>query len=153
MTIEIQKSSLPEPVKRKKCRKRPLLPALWRGFTGKCPNCGKASLFSGWLKIVDICPNCAQELHHHRADDAPPYFTIFIVGHIVLPLMYMTEKFYHPALWVHLVIWLPLVLVLAVLLLPRIKGAIASLQWALCMHGFEYAALCAPHPPRLPDRN
>ena len=63
-------------------------------------------MFAKFLKVADTCPHCGEELHHHRADDAPPYFTIFIVGHIVIPLVLVTEKLWHPNLFVHASLWL-----------------------------------------------
>ena len=67
----------------------PLSKAMWRGFLGKCPNCGKGKLFRAYLKPVDSCAACGEEYHQHQADDAPPYFTILIVGHlIVAPLLF-----------------------------------------------------------------
>ena len=75
-------------------------------------------------------------MHHQRADDAPPYFTIMIVGHIVVPLLLVAEKFWRPELWIHFVIWLPLTLFLTLWLLPRTKGATVGMQWAFRMHGF-----------------
>jgi uncharacterized protein (DUF983 family) len=59
---------------------RNLLHALGRGFRMKCPNCGIGSLFTSYLKVAPACSHCGEELHHHRADDAPPYFTILVVG-------------------------------------------------------------------------
>ena len=53
----------------------------------KCPACGKGAMFNAYLKVNDRCPACGEELHHHRADDAPPYFTMLIVGHIVVALV------------------------------------------------------------------
>jgi uncharacterized protein (DUF983 family) len=113
--------------------------AMGRGALGKCPACGARTLFTSYLKVVDTCPSCGLALHHHRADDAPPYFTIFAVGHIVIPLLMTVELLYGPPLWLHLLIWLPMVVVLSLLFLPRIKGAIVGLQWALKMHGFGEA--------------
>lgn len=125
--------------------KRSWFNAMQRGFFSACPNCGKKSIFSKFLKIKDSCDHCGEELHHHRADDAPPYFTIFIVGHIILPLILVVEKLYHPAVWVHLALWFPVTIILTFALLPRIKGSILGLQWALRMHGFEFSAVCKPH--------
>lgn len=119
---------------------RPLLRALTRGFAGRCPECGSGRLFRAFLKIADRCPQCGCELHHHRADDAPPYFVILIVGHIVVPLVLTVEVALRPPLWVHMALWVPATLVLALLLLPRVKGAIVGLQWALRMHGFSEAS-------------
>lgn len=115
---------------------RAVWPAIRRGIAGRCPHCGKGRLFSGFLAVSDRCEACGEDLHHHRADDFPPYATIFIVGHLVVPAMYYVEKVYRPELWVHSAIWLPLTIVLAVLLIRPIKGAIVGLQWALRMHGF-----------------
>jgi uncharacterized protein (DUF983 family) len=111
--------------------------SLLRGAALKCPACGKGRMFHRYLKVSDACPHCAEELHHHRADDAPPYFTIVIVGHVVVSLVLMVEMAYRPPLWVHAALWLPLTVILSLLLLPPIKGALVGLQWALRMHGFD----------------
>ena len=111
--------------------------AMTRGAAHTCPACGAAPLYASYLRVNDTCPSCRSELHHHRADDAPPYFTIFIAGHILLGLMLTLEQVAHPPIWLHLAIVLPLCVVLCLALLPRIKGALVGLQWALRMHGFS----------------
>ena len=111
--------------------------SLMRGARLTCPACGKGAMFPRYLKVADECPVCGEALHHHRADDAPPYFTIVIVGHIVVGLLLAVEMGYRPPLWLHAVIWLPLTVLLALLILPSIKGALVGLQWALLMHGFD----------------
>jgi uncharacterized protein (DUF983 family) len=116
---------------------RSVLLSLLRGARLSCPACGKGAMFRRYLKVADSCPACGEALHHHRADDAPPYFTIVIVGHVVVGLMLAVEMAYRPPLWLHAAIWLPLTLLLALLLLPPIKGALVGLQWALLMHGFD----------------
>lgn len=77
------------------------------------------------------CPECHTEIERYRADDAPAYFVIFIVGHIIVPMILVVEKLYQPALWLHGVLWLPLCLGLSLWLLPRVKGATIGLLWAL----------------------
>ncbi len=115
---------------------RDLARSLVRGWGGRCPHCGEGRLFSAFLKVADHCPACQEELHHHRADDAPPYFTIFVVGHIVVAGILAVERAWRPDMWIHAAIWMPLTLALSLLLLPRFKGAMVGLQWALRMHGF-----------------
>lgn len=115
---------------------RQWLSAMRRGLRGRCPNCGEGRLFRAFLKVGDACPACGEELFHHRADDAPPYFTIFIVGHIVVPAMLLLETTVTPPLWVHMAVWGPLTLILALAFLPLVKGAVVGLQWAHRMHGF-----------------
>lgn len=114
--------------------------AMWRGFTCSCPACGKGPMFEKYLKVVDSCPACGEELHHQRADDAPPYFTMFIVGHVVIPLVLVVERVWAPPLPVHFMLWTAITLALTFALMPAVKGAIVGLQWALRMHGFDYAA-------------
>lgn len=111
--------------------------AMRRGAGHKCPACGGRGLFARFLKVRDACASCGEELHHHRADDAPPYFTIFIVGHLIVPPLMWLEKAAQPAIWLHLALWLPLAVLLTLWLLPIEKGAIVGLQWANRMHGFD----------------
>ncbi len=110
--------------------------AMKRGAQSACPACATRTLYRKYLKVNDHCPNCDEALHHHRADDAPAYFTIVIVGHIVIAGVLMLEQAYAPSTYVHIAIWIPLLIVLSLLLLPIIKGALIGLQWALRMHGF-----------------
>jgi uncharacterized protein (DUF983 family) len=114
--------------------------AMWRGARGRCPACGKGRLFGRYLKVADNCAHCGEALHHQRADDAPPYFTIFIAGHVIMPLMLAFEAAFRPDLWVHVLVWGPATVALCLALLPVIKGSIVGLQWALYMHGFDPAA-------------
>jgi uncharacterized protein (DUF983 family) len=111
--------------------------AAWRGLRGRCPQCGDGKLFRAFLKINDHCPKCSEALYHHRADDAPPYVVITIVGHIVVGLMLAVEKTWAPDLWIHTAIWVPLTIILAIAFLPPVKGALVGVQWALRMHGFD----------------
>src|SRR6476646_467734 len=86
---------------------RSVLLSLLRGARLTCPACGKGAMFRRDLKVADTCPSCSEALHHHRADDAPPYFTIVIVGHVVVGLVLAVEMAYRPPIWVHEAIWLP----------------------------------------------
>ena len=113
------------------------LTAMGRGFVQRCPRCGTGALYFRYLKVAQTCSACGLALHPHRADDAPPYFTIFIVGHLVIPPMLWVEQAYQPQLWLHAALWLPLSVLLCLLLLPRVKGAVVALQWLNGMDGFE----------------
>ncbi|MER0238115.1 DUF983 domain-containing protein [Fulvimarina sp. MAC8] len=110
--------------------------ALLRGFKCRCPNCGEGKLFSGFVKSVEACEACGQEIHHHRADDLPPYLTIFIVGHLVVALFMAVEQISDLSMWAHLAIWVPITIVLSLLLMQPLKGATIALQWALRLGGF-----------------
>lgn len=116
--------------------KRDIRTAMFRGWRQRCPACGRGAVFGKYLKVADACPACGEALHHQRADDAPPYFTMVIVGHVVVGGVLMLEKALSPPSWVHLALWLPMVVILSLALLPRVKGTLIGLQWALRMHGF-----------------
>lgn len=109
----------------------PLLTAVVRGAKGLCPACGETKCFRGYLKVVPECEACGAPLGQIRADDAPPYFTIFIVGHIIVGLLLWVEKAYKPELWVHAILWLPLTLALTMALMQPVKGATLGLMLRL----------------------
>lgn len=116
---------------------RPCWPAIRLGFSGRCPQCGEGKIFRAYLKVNDECPSCGEELHHQRADDAPPYLTIFIVGHVVAAMLMIADDAW-PRLdmWVHMVVWPLVATLMSLWLLPKVKGALIAYQWALRMHGF-----------------
>ena len=80
---------------------RSLQQSLLRDLMLKYPACGVGALFRKYLKVADECTHCGEALHHHRTDDAPAYFTIGIVGHVVVSLVLAVEMAYRPALWIH----------------------------------------------------
>ena len=115
---------------------RPVWTAMKRGFLGRCPHCGEGKLFRAFVKPVDRCAVCGEEMFHHRADDLPAYLDIAIVGHVVLGGFMGVEMTSNWSMWQHLAVWVPVTLILALGLLQPIKGAVIGLQWAFYMHGF-----------------
>jgi len=115
---------------------RALWNAMARGFMCRCPNCGEGKLFRGFVKTVDRCAACGEDIHHHRADDLPAYLVVVIVGHIVVGAFMGVEATSTLSTWQHLAIWVPVTIVSSLALLRPLKGAVVGLQWALYMHGF-----------------
>lgn len=115
---------------------RPLGQSIKRGLLGRCPKCGEGKLFRAFLKPVDACAVCGEDMHHQRADDLPPYLTIFIVGHIVVAGFMATDRWLILENWQHLAIWIPITIALSVAMMQPLKGGVVGLQWALRMHGF-----------------
>ena len=109
--------------------RRPLWNALRRGLRCRCPACGTARLFTGYLTLRTPCPACGLDTQRYRADDAPAYFTIAIVGHIVVPLLLLTEKLYAPSTLFQISLWLPVTLALTLAILPRAKGVLVAVNW------------------------
>jgi uncharacterized protein (DUF983 family) len=109
--------------------------ALARGLKHRCPHCGKGRLYRAYLKVADACTACGHELGQYRADDGPAYFTILLVGHLVVAPM-----LFFPIVWkAPLLIVLPLVVVslalVSLALLPRVKGVLVGLLYSLGTSG------------------
>ncbi|SFD67213.1 DUF983 domain-containing protein [Roseivivax sediminis] len=115
---------------------REVKPAVLRGLKERCPNCAEGKLFSGYLKVRDRCPECGEELHHHRADDGPAYVTILIVGHVMAFILHATFGYLRDDPLMLALLLCTIATVLSLLMLPRIKGMIVGYQWAKEMHGF-----------------
>jgi len=115
---------------------RPLGRSIVRGMLNRCPRCGTGKLFGAFLKPVDSCAVCGEEIFHQRADDLPPYIVIFVLGHIVVGGYMMTDMAFKLPMWVHLAIWGPITVIAALAIIQPIKGGVIGLQWALRMHGF-----------------
>jgi uncharacterized protein (DUF983 family) len=109
----------------------PIATGLLRGFALHCPNCGKGPVLHKYLKVTSPCPVCGHNNAQYPSDDAPPYFTILLVGHLIIaPLLLMPFVWLWPA-WAVLALTLPVVSGLTLLLLPRVKGAIIGVQWGI----------------------
>lgn len=117
--------------------RRALGRAIGNGIRCRCPRCGVGKLYRGYLKVVDSCDMCGEDLSHARADDFPPYIAIFIVGHVLVGWMLHAEMSgpVDPMFYVWTMI--PMAVLLPLALLPSIKGAVVGLQWANYMHGFD----------------
>ena len=111
--------------------------AIRRGLKRRCPSCGQGRAFAGYLKTAEHCAHCGTQLGHIRADDFPPYLTIFLVGHIVVPMLLMVEQTYGWSAERHMMVWPLMTVVLALLFLPFLKGAVLGLMWAMGMTGRE----------------
>jgi len=108
----------------------PLGLAARRGLLGLCPNCGKTKLFANYLKQVEACSNCGAEFGRIRADDAAPWGTIIVVGHIFMPLMFFISLDAFMPFWAGVTLWAALFAGLSMALLPRSKGLFIALLWS-----------------------
>ncbi len=111
--------------------------AVRRGFFGRCPRCGEGRMFRAYLKVADACPACGEDLSPQRADDAPAYITMLIVGHFIVAGIIAAEDWWpdSPVL-LGSIVWTLLAGAVSLLILPRVKGALVGYQWAVRMHGF-----------------
>jgi uncharacterized protein (DUF983 family) len=112
-------------------QQRSVWEGLKRGLLGRCPQCGEGKLFRAYLKVTPECPSCRHVLAQYRSDDGPAYFTILIVGHVVLaPFLLSSIILTWPVEWLF-ALFVPGIIGLTLALLPRVKGAFVGVQWAV----------------------
>ena len=81
--------------------------------------------------MEETCPVCGHDNAQYRADDAGPYFTVLLVGHLVIgPMLFF------PFIWkapIGLVLGSTLIPIafLTLALLPVVKGAVIGAQWGM----------------------
>ena len=105
--------------------------AMWRGLRGRCPVCGRGRLFARLLRVNTVCDTCAAPLGLINADDAPPYFTVFIVAHVVIGAQVALDRMTTLSIATEMAIFLPGTLVLVLLLIRPVKGATVGLMMKL----------------------
>ena len=99
------------------------------GLRCKCPQCGRGALFDGLLKVAPTCSTCGLDLTKQDSGDGPAVFVIFILGAIVVPLVFLLEFRIEPPIWVYLLIWPVVIVVGAVLMLRPLKALMIALQY------------------------
>jgi uncharacterized protein (DUF983 family) len=109
---------------------RPFGLGMRRGAGLHCPNCGKGKLYRRYLKVAP-CPACGHDNTVYPADDAPPYFTILLVGHLVIAPLLLFPWVWEANPVLVISVTLPILAAACLLALPVIKGAVVGLQWAL----------------------
>jgi uncharacterized protein (DUF983 family) len=115
---------------------RPWRRALWRGVGRCCPACGARTLMAGYLRVAGACARCGEDFSHQRADDGPAYLTILIIGKLLAPAIFWVFVTFRPDPLLMAASFSAATVVLALWLLPRIKGGFVALQWSRRMHGF-----------------
>jgi len=109
---------------------RSLALALRRGLAGKCPACGDARLFRGFLKPVPHCPACGQDWTTRRADDFPAYLVILVLGHLMIPLVVAANLAWSLPATAQMIGWPLLATILALAMIQPAKGFVLGLMWA-----------------------
>lgn len=108
-----------------------------RALLGRCPNCGRGKLFASYLKQVDRCPVCGEHYGHIRSDDAAPWLTILVVGHLLVPMIFAVERRASWPNWLSMTVWPLMALALTLAILPRAKAVFLSIIWATRAPGSE----------------
>lgn len=98
------------------------------GLTGRCPRCGKASIFDGFLALKSRCPACDLDLSAADTGDGPSFFASFIGGFVLLAVGVWLQVAYEPSFWVYVVLFVVGAIFIIASIRP-IKGLLTALQF------------------------
>ena len=107
-----------------------------RALKGCCPACGEGKLFRTYLKQVENCASCGEAFGQIRADDAAPWATIILVGHVFLPFAFMVDVDFMPV-WVVMRMWSALFATISLAVLPRAKALFIAILWQTRAPGYK----------------
>lgn len=110
--------------------------AALRALSGRCPCCGEGKLFKSFLKQVENCAACGESFGQIRADDAAPWLTIIVVGHVFLPFAFMVDVDFLPT-WAAMTLWSALFAAISLVVLPRAKGLMLAILWHTRAPGYQ----------------
>ncbi len=108
--------------------------SLWRDLRfclrPRCPQCQQGRLFRPWtITPVERCEVCGARLDMHDIGDGAAVFLMFILCFTLVPLAWVFELVFEPALWVHVVLWTAVGLGMIGLMLPALKAYIILLEY------------------------
>jgi uncharacterized protein (DUF983 family) len=124
-----------------------LLVGLRRGIRRKCPVCGEGLLFCGYLRVRPVCPVCGNNNAQYPSDDFAPYVTIFLVLHLMIPILISVDRTWQITVGLEMAVAIPIFLVATLLLLPFAKGGVIGVAWAFGV----VRDPAAPQPSSRPD--
>jgi uncharacterized protein (DUF983 family) len=99
------------------------------GLSGRCPQCGKGRLFTGFLTVRAGCEVCGLDYGFADAGDGPAVFVILLAGLLVVAAALFVEIVYQPPFWVHAALWGPMILIVTLAPLRLLKGLLIALQY------------------------
>ena len=111
--------------------KTPPWRCLLRGLAHRCPECGRGKLYARYLKQVDACAACGAAIGRIRAEDGPPWLTVLMLGPFLAGMTFISARQESWPIWITLPALGAFAVLAVLMLLPRIKGAIIGLIWAM----------------------
>lgn len=108
-----------------------VLTGLRRGICRACPACGKGRLFCGYLAVRPVCAVCGNDNEQYPSDDFAPYVTIFLVLHLLVPVLFFADRTWSMSSLFEGALAIPIFLLATLALLPFAKGAVIGFSWAV----------------------
>ena len=99
------------------------------GLAGRCPQCGRGSMFDGFLALRPSCPACGLDLSRADTGDGPAFFASFLGGFLLLGAGIWMQLSLDPPVWSYVLLFV-VGAVLIVGLIRPLKGLLTALQYS-----------------------
>ena len=90
-------------------------------FNSCCPKCRQGKIFKNFLEIKEKCEFCKFKLSDHDCGDGPMFFATLILNIFIVSLAIITEIYFSPPLWAHIIIWSIIIILLSIILIKYLK--------------------------------
>jgi uncharacterized protein (DUF983 family) len=90
-------------------------------------------MFYRYLKVEPVCQSCGHDLDRYPSDDGPAYFTVLLVGHLVIVpfLIIFAPVIWKASPWILVPAALTAVGAITLTALPIVKGGVVGALYAL----------------------
>ena len=99
------------------------------GLAGRCPKCGKGSIFDGFLALKSRCPLCDFDLTKADTGDGPAFFASFIGGFALLAVGVWMQVSYDASFWSYVILAVVGTALIIGMIRP-LKGLLTALQFS-----------------------
>jgi len=104
-------------------------PLLSTALKGRCPRCGKGSLFQGYIRVAPQCPVCGLSLAGNDTGDGPAFFIMLPLCIITAISALLLDRLVGPPMWVHMVVWPVFIALFVGASLRPVKAIMIGLQY------------------------
>jgi uncharacterized protein (DUF983 family) len=104
-------------------------PLLLTALRGRCPRCGRGSLFDGYIKLAQACPVCGLGLAASDTGDGPAFFIMLPLCIVTAVLALLLDRIVEPPVWVHVILWPTFIAAAVGFSLRPVKALMVGLQY------------------------
>jgi uncharacterized protein (DUF983 family) len=100
--------------------------ALTRGLAMRCPACGRAGIFRGFITVRPVCPRCGAPLGRVRLELLPSYLTILLGLWVMGAIMFAVARLWHPRLLPFLLVFIPICVLFELAVVRPVRGVVLA---------------------------
>lgn len=101
---------------------------LARGLAMRCPACGKAGVFRGFIAVRPVCPVCGAPLGRVRLELLPSYLAILLGLWVMGAVMFFAIRQWHPGFGEFVAIFVPLCILFELAVARPIRGLVLAVM-------------------------